>query len=216
MRFWRRTVPAAGLLVILGACRVWAASSATINIDVTISASLSVSIDAGSSSTQTVTWSAALPNQALASASTATVLNDSGARTEKWSLSTDAGSIDTGGASPGTWSLAASTTAVGPDQFAVQAVFGSSNTAAGGCPAAASTDWNASYAPLLTTSPVTYTSTIFADPSLNAGGGTPSPDVAAGQIYAGSKRALCWRVIAPSSTSTTDTQNIQIIITAAP
>ena len=56
------------------------------------------------------------------------------------------------------------------------------------------------------------------DPFLTAGGGTSKPDTASGphdgRVLAGSKRALCWRVVAPSATSTFDTQNIQIVITA--
>ena len=111
-----------------------------------------------------------------------------------------------------------SSTSVGADSFSLQAVFGSSNTAAAGCPVAASADWNQSFAPLLTAAPVTYTSTVFADSSLTNNGGTPNPDVTAGaangRMFAGDKRALCWRIITPSSTATTDTQNIQVVVTA--
>jgi hypothetical protein len=130
-------------------------------------------------------------------------------------LSTNAGSIDTGGGSAGSWSLSASSTSVGADSFAVQAVFGSSNTAAGGCPAIGSGDWNQAASPLLTAAPVTYTSAVFADASLTNGGGTPNPDVAGnGRMFANNKRALCWRIVTPSSTSTTDTQNVQVVVTA--
>ena len=35
-------------------------------------------------------------------------------------------------------------------------------------------------------------------------------------MTAGSKRALCWRIVTPNSTSTADTQNIQVIVSAQP
>ena len=220
MTFLRRTVrAAAGLLALGGAGPARAASSATVHVEVSILSALSVSVDASASSTQTVVWNTAVPNQIFTSPSTATVTNDSGARTSRWALSTNAGSINLAGG-PDAWALDASTgTLPGPDQFAVQAVFGSSNTATLNCPNGAAADWEQGFAPPLTALPVVYTSTVFADPSLNDQG-TPFPDITNGggdgRMHAGSRRALCWRIILPSSTSTVDAQNIQIIVTATP
>ena len=215
MKSRRRAVLVAAGLVLSQAFRAMAAGSAAINVDVTILANLSVEVSGSASSTQTVAWNAATPNDKLVSAATATVRNSAGGLTEKWALSTNASSLNTA-AGPDAWALAASTSAVGADQFAAQAVFGSSNTVA--CPAGASSDWDAPFAPPLTASPATYTSTVFADANLTNAGGTPNPDITAGgadgRMHAGSRRALCWRIITPSSTSTVDTQNVQIIVTA--
>ena len=203
----------------LGASRAEAANPSFLNIDVSITANLSVAVNGAQSSTHTTSWNTATSSAKLVSAATATVTNDSGGQTEKWALSTNANSIDTGGGSPGNWALQTTTAPAlpGADQFALQAVFGSSNTVAAGCPVDTSTDWNQSYASPLTASPVTYTNAVFSDTSLN-NNGTQNPDVTAGgangRMFAGSKRALCWRVITPSSTGTTNTQNVQVIITA--
>lgn len=218
MRAWRKAARVAGLIAALAFTvrPARAASSATISIDVTILANLSVEVSGSASSTQAATWDAATPNAKLVSPSTATVTNTSGGLTEKWALAAGANSIAQAGTD--NWSLAASSSSVGPDQFAVQAVFGSSNTTAGNCPDASSTTWNASYAPALSASPVNYTSSVFAAATLDEGGGTPNPDItggaANGRMHAASRRALCWRVITPSSTSTAENQNIQIIVTA--
>ena len=194
--------------------RVEAANPAYLNINVTITANLSVAVNESQTSTQTAAWNAATANAKLVSPSSATVSNDSGGQTERWALSTNAGSINTMGGTDN-WTLAASSTSVGGDAYAVQAVFGSSNTIASGCPITTSGDWDSSFAPLLTTGAATYTNTRFADTSLNASGGTQNPDVPGnGRMRSNSKRALCWRVISPDSTSTSDTQNIQVIITA--
>ena len=197
---------------------VGAGTTAYLNIDVTITANLSVNVDAASSSTQAATWDVSVANDKFpqGTSSSATVTNDSGAQTEKWALSTNAQSIDTTGGAE-TWGLSASSSVVSIDSFSVQAVFGSSQTLAGGCPLGSAANWNNDVAPVLTTSPVTYTSTKFADPLLN-NAGTPNPDVTAGgangRMHATSKRALCWRVITPLSTSTVHKQNIQVIVTA--
>lgn len=225
MSRWRAAVKKAALLLLtLGAAGpLFAASSATINIDVTINASLSVAVDSLNSSTYTgVSWNPGTPNQQLVSASTVTVTNDSGGLTEKWALSTNAQSINKAG-NASVWTLETSTSPAlpGPDQFALQAVFGSSNTASGSCPGVGAAAWNQSFASPLTTTPVLYTSTVFADTldaGMNSGGGTADPDVSSGpnngRVYAGDSRALCWRIIAPNTTQTVDTQNIQITITA--
>ena len=189
-----------------------AATPARVNINVTITASLSVSVDGIASSTRTHAWSGT-PNQIFDNtASSITVLNDTGILTEKWALSTNANSINAGGTS---WSLGASTSAVGADTFAMQAVFGSSNTAVGGCTSANGTTWNDStLATPLTSSAVTYTSTKLASSQLTNLGGSQAPDLATGEMYAGNKRALCYRVVMPQSTSVTATQNVQVIVTA--
>lgn len=208
---------AALALLLAGAGRALAASSAALHIDVTIAANLSVEVNAADSSTQSVIWSAATPNQAFTNdASSVTVRNDTGGLTEKWALSAAPVSINQGGG-PDNWTLAASSSAVGPDEFSLQAVFGSSKTAVTGCLGAASSDWNEAYAQPLTASPVNYTSTSFAGLNLN-NDGTPLPDItggaANGRMHAGSQRALCWRLITPNSTSTTQTQSVQITVTA--
>lgn len=210
------------LLLLAAAGPLFAASEADVDIDVTIAGALSVSVDAVHSSTRGAVWDASVPNQQLVSASSVTITNDSGGLTEKWALSTDAQSVNAAGGSA-VWTLASSTSPAlpGDDQFAVQAVFGSSNTAAGSCPGVGAQAWNEGFAQPLTAVPVTYTSTVFADTldaAMNAGGATAAPDVSSGphdgRVFASHKRALCWRVIAPYTSSTADTQNIQIIVTA--
>lgn len=217
LKSWRRLLAGAALALALGQGRnALAASSATINLDVTILATLSVSVNALASSTETsINWDTGNPNQRIGAASTVTVRNDSGGLTERWALSTNPGSLNVGGGSD-VWSLDTSTdTLPGADQYTVQAVFGSSNTLA--CPAGAASDWDQGYAKPLTTGPQVYGSTgdnLFADPNLN-NAGTPDPDVPAlDRVWAGSQRALCWRLIMPASTSVVETQNIQITVTA--
>ena len=184
-------------------------ATAYLNIDVQIVANLSVSVNNAASSTETVTWTVG-GTQALVQTATNTVLNNSGAQTEKWALSTNGTSMSQG--SGGSWSLGTSTTSVGADTFALQAVFGSSQTAS--CLANNAATWNNGVqAPLMTVVPTTYTNSVFAASALNTDG-EYQPDTAAGRIVAGHQRALCWRIIAPDSTSTLDTQNVQVIITA--
>ena len=101
-----RKMTATGLALLalgwLGVGSAQAANPAYLNIDVAVVANLSVAVNGVTSSTDTsASWNTATPNQALASASSATVTNNSGAQTEKWALSTNAKSIDTGVASPG-------------------------------------------------------------------------------------------------------------------
>ena len=206
-----------GLAAALGATQAQAATSAALNIDVQVTANLSVNVNGYASSTDTlVSWNTASPNAKLVAASSSTVTNDSGAQTEKWALSTNATSIDQG--SQGAWSLSSSSSSVGADSFALQAVFGSSNTAAGGCPNGASSDWDSGFAPPLTASPATYTHLAFADSSLSSAGGLFNPDTASGggdgRMQAADKRALCWRIVTPASSSSVDTQNVQVVVTA--
>ena len=202
-----------GLLAAAAAAQAVTTNPAYLNINVTITQNLSVLVSETASSTQTIAWNTANVNDRLVSPSSATVRNDSGAQTERWQLSTNLNSIPASGTDQ--WALSTDSSAVGAEQFSLQAVFGSSNTAAGGCPAFNSGDWDQASATEITNSLVTYTSSVFADASLTNGGGTPNPDVAgSGRMVANSKRALCWRVITPASTVATATQNIQLIVTA--
>jgi hypothetical protein len=203
------------LLLLALAAGARAANPARLNINVSITQNLSVSVNAADTSTNTVPWSTANPNERLVPVglTTSTVLNDSGAQTERWQLSTNAQTIPASGSE--FWTLSVDSSAVAAEQFALQAVFGSSNTAA--CPIAAAADWDQDTATEITTTPEFYTSTRFTDAALDGGvnGGTPEPDVpASGRMHAGSFRALCWRVIAPASTAASATQNIQLIVTA--
>ena len=202
-------------------------TTAYLNIDVTVSAQLSVEVNSLATSTQTVAWS--VTSSSMVSPSSATVTNNSTGLSERWELSTNPTSLDQG--SNGSWNLQTSTTgSIGQDQFALQAVFGSTNTVAGAagsapgaCPSVSSTDWNQSFAPAVTTSLVSYSSTTFADSSLDISGASANPDctsaggscVANGDMFANDYRALCWRVLGPSSVSSTDNQIVQVIVTAA-
>jgi hypothetical protein len=208
-------------LAWLAPAKANAANPAYLNIDVSVTETLSVAVNGVATSSVTANWNTANPNQLIVGSS-ATVLNNAGGP-ETWELSTNANSIDTG--SQGNWTLVTTTTsAPGSNAFAVQAVFGSSSTAAGngtgngnnGCPLTSSTDWNASFAPPLTSGVVAYSNTKFADSSLTFNG-TPNTDGApnAGDLLNTSARALCWRLEMPSATTITDTQNIQVIVTAA-
>ena len=218
-----RTAALAAVLMGAGLAAAQAANPAKLDIEVLVTSNLSVSVNGVAESTVTVSWNAATPNADLVNnTSSATVANNSGAQTETWELSTLASSIDQG--SSGAWTLVTSTapSLPGADQFALQAVFGSTNTTASGCPAGTAADWNAGYAAPLTTSVQTYTSTLFADASLNTSGGSPDPDNPAitssgnnGDMLAGDSRALCWRIITPSSISTVDNQTVQLVVTAA-
>ena len=205
---------ALGLLAIAASsAQAVTTNPARLNIEVTITQNLSVLVNEFASSTQTVPWNAANPNDRLVSPSSATVRNDSGAQTERWQLSTNLNSIPASGTD--VWTVSTDSSSVGAEQFALQAVFGSSNTAAGGCPAFNSGDWDEAASEEVTNVPATYTSTRFADASLTNLGGTPNPDVAgSGRMFAGSKRALCWRVITPASTVASATQNVQLTVTA--
>lgn len=209
---------AAALLFIPGSASAAAGSPSYLNIDVAIVSQVSVAVNDVNKSTYTgVSWNTANANQELVAGSSTTVTNDSSV-SERWALSAASRSSNIAG-NAGSWSLVGSTSPAlpGADQFAVQAVFGSSNTAAGGCPGAGDGAWNdGSAAPLLSTQQL-YSSSLFAAASLSAGGGLPGPDNGGtGYMLAGAKRVLCWRIIAPGSTTTTDAQNIQLVVTAQP
>ena len=210
----KKTWLALGLALTWLGTAAEAANPARLNINVQVTANLSVAVNGTNTSTQTVNWNTATPNDRLVSPTTSTVLNDSGGQTERWQLSTNLNSINTANGAD-SWTVATDSSSVGANAFALQAVFGSSNTASGGCPAFNAASWDASYATEVTDTPATYTSSVFADSTLNNAGGTPNPDVAGnGRMFANSRRALCWRVITPSTTDTTDTQNIQLTVTA--
>jgi hypothetical protein len=207
------------ILALAGAATgAQAANPARLNIDVTITAAMSVAVNGAASSTQTVAWSGT-PNQQFANdGSSVTVLNDTGILSEKWALSSNGASINTVTVGGSSWTLKGSSTAIGADSFALQAVFGSSRTVPTGCLGTGAATWNDSVtAPLISATPVTYTATTFAAAALN-NDGTYQPDVTSGGgnglIHAGNRRALCWRVIMPDSTSTTETQNVQVTVTA--
>ena len=202
-------------------------TTAYLDIDVSVSAQLSVEVNSLETSTQSVGWTET--NQDMVSPSSATVTNNSTGLSERWELSTNSQSSDQG--TGGSWSLQTSTTgSIGQNQFALQAVFGSTNTvagaagsASGACPSVSSSDWNQSFAPAITTTPQYYTSTNFADPSLSISGASANPDctsaggscVANGDMFDNDYRALCWRILGPSSVSNTDNQVVQVIVTAA-
>jgi hypothetical protein len=198
------------LLGLASNARAVISSTATLNIDVTITGSKSVSVNNFNASTVTINWTGT-PNAGLVPSSTATVNNNSGILTETWALSASSNSIDEG-ANNSPWANTGSTATVGNNQFAVQAVFGSSGTTT--CPAGTAADWNSTYAPPLSVTLQTYSTTLFADSNLNTAPGTYLPDGGTNQLYAGAQRVLCWRIITPSSITNTDTQNIQIVVTA--
>lgn len=209
----------AGLVAL--AClagKAGASATAYLNINVTFNNAMSVTVDSVETSTYVKNWTTA--NEVLRSVSSATVSNNS-IVTERWKLYTNDTSLTTSGSS---WTLVGSTSlaAVGPDQFALQAVFGSSHTAETGCNSATDAGtWNLTpNAPPLSyswASGVQYTSAgALASPELTASGGLSTPDVGTngGSMYGGGKRALCWRIIAPQSTTATQTQIVQVIVAA--
>ena len=179
------------------AARASAATSPSyLNINVTISNNLSVTVDTLQTSSQTVSWSGAAT---LVAAATATVVNDSGYISERWSLSTTASSFDL------------ATGAAAADQVALQAVFGPAGVAAGVCSGAI---WsNGTSAPVLSTSQTQYTQTVLADTLTSAGAYQPDM-VASNRVSAGTTRALCWKLAMPTSTSITGTQVVPVVVTA--
>ena len=220
---WTWTALAVAALGLVGAGRASAAagSPSYLNIDVTVNAQVSVAVNGVNSSTNTaLVWNTNTANQEFTAgtqSSSVTVKNDS-AVTEKWFLSGSTNSVNTSGVGTLSWTLNGSSTSVGADAYALQAVFGSTNTTASGCPANGATDWNnGNSAPSLTGVPAQYTDVRFADSTLNTSGGLFAPSTgvgAAAKMYASQTRALCWRVIMPATSSTVDPQNIQLVVTA--
>lgn len=221
-RYLQRAGPwlfAAALACLPGRAAAAVGSPSSLNIDVMIVGQVSVSVNSVNNSTYTagLVWNTANANQELVAASSTTVTNDA-AVSERWQLSAAGRSSNIAG-NPESWNLIGSTAPAlpGADQFAVQAVFGSSNTAAGGCPGVGDAAWNDGSAEPLASTTKLYTTTRFAAPSLNAAGGLPGPDTGGtGYMLAGGVRALCWRIIMPASTATTDPQNLQLVVTAQP
>jgi hypothetical protein len=209
---WKALMVGLALAVVgLTADRAYAGNGVQLNIDVTIVNSLSVAISTAQTSTMTYQWDSA--NREKVAATTSTVTNDSGGLTEKWNLKTIAQAIMSGGSVA--WDLQASTKAadVGAEQFSVMAQMLPDGTV--GCPAFGDASWLANGAPnLLNTAAQIYGAAFAGGNAYQGTGG--APDVPASQnMWAGSRRALCWKVIGPTtSANTTGTENIQIIITA--
>jgi hypothetical protein len=198
-------------------------TTANLNIDVSIGGSKSVTVNGTgtptASTSTTQSFSGLGANALYANLSTASVQNNSGILSEGWELSSGNSLDAVSGA--GAWTLGSSTAPLpGAETFALQAVFGSSMTSS--CPLTSGTEWNSTAtAPLLTASPVPYTSTTFADSNLATGGAnTYKPDdTVAFKMYASNatgagNRALCYRLILPLSTAASDTQIVQIVVTA--
>jgi len=207
------TLAVSGLSLAVSNAR--ATSPAVLNLDVTITAAKSVTVNGVYSSTDSasVTWSGVANASFTALSQSSVTVANNGVVTEGWELSTNPYTIDTSNVSGSSWAVIGSTlTLPGPNQVALQAVFGSSQTVAAGCPAVGSPDWNSSEAAPVTGSVAQYTSALYADQSLN-NNGTPNPD-SGSNLYAASQRALCWKLIMPNSTSTQDNQNVQLIVTA--
>ena len=206
----------AALLSLSGTA--WAVAGATsyLNIDVTFVQTLSVAVNTVNSSTYTAAWNGSA-NQQYFSGSSTTVTNDSGVFTEKWKLFTNPTSFSVGAA---TWTLSGSTITVGADMFMIQAVFGSSQTSAGGCLAATATGtYNSlTVAPILPTTiagGLQYTSSQLSSSELvNNGTSQPDSGLNGGSMFGGSQRALCWRMIMPASTVATQTQIVQVGVAA--
>ena len=210
----------------LGVGKAYAVSTtAYLNIDVTIIAQVSVAVNSVVSSTYgTVSWNTNIANQEFTAGtqgSSVTVTNDS-AVIEKWWLSASTSSVNLAGNGTA-WTVSATTAnpatgvlEVAPDAFALQAVFGSSGTLAGACPANGAADWTiGATAPPLAGSLQQYTDARFADQTVGGLGAKPDSGTgAASKMLASGKRVLCWRALMPVSTSVTDQQNIQLIVTA--
>lgn len=228
---WGIAAALAAALAGLGAKGAWAfTSTATLDIEVIVQSNLAVSINGQTESTTTITWGGiANASFTAVNQASATVKNESGTQDERWEFYASANSIDQGSA--GNWANSGSTTSVGSDQFALQAVLGSSNTAASGCPTNGAADWGGAYAPALNGTHVLYDGTsshLLADTNLSTNGGSSAEsdynDTGSsiyqaggyqdGDMLAGDQRALCWRMIMPSSVSNTDAQTVQLSVTA--
>jgi hypothetical protein len=225
-----------------GGERVWAALTPTATLDLvaTFNTSLSVKIDGLQYSTRTMSG---LTQGQTVVPSSGTVTNDS-SLTEKWSL--------TAADVTGNWTLVATTgtgttsgtqaagtgcqgatpsgTCPGLDQFALQALFISSDAAAA-CPSAVTTDWDL-VASTVSAVPQTFGKLQFADTKAGvacvAGEACGNPDTAGGtgdgdmlsQVLGGGVgvRGLCVRLMAPQSVNVAGAtaQTIALTITAGP
>ena len=222
----------AGLLALgasLGGVRSWAGNtSATANlmIDVTVNANVSVIINSVVNSSVSVP-SVTPGGAAVISPSSSTVSNNGTGVTEFWKLSS-ANAIDSNTNGAG-WTLASSTGTM--DQFALQALFISSNAAANDCTATvAAADWNQAYAAPLTATPVYYRSSSYASGAMFADQTTigtvkGNPDYASGGLNDGRMmpssagggagvRGFCYRIMPPASVSGLDNQILYVTVTA--
>ena len=168
----------------------------------------------------------------MVSNTTATVKDTAtGGLLEYWKLSsTNAYDSSSQGAG---WTLVTSTNGAGSpgtDQFALQALFVSSNAAAADCQGAVTSnnDWDATYAKPLTTNPAYYTTTgtggYFADQT-SLGGSNGDPDITSGgslnrmRVFGSGaglgQRGLCYRIIPPTGVSSPNNQILYVIVTAA-
>ena len=205
--------------------RVWAAASnpARLTIDVTVNTTLSVKVNSQASSTMTDT--ANVGGAPSVNTATATVASDATGVNEFWDLS----SQDAVKKADGTtvWTLATSTFgAAGPasDKFALQAMFISSNAAAGDCTATlgpADAEWDGLNAPALTTGLQRYTTgaagkfahqtTITGakgDPDFTAGGND-------GRMRPSGFRGFCYRIVPPTDTSYISNVMLYLTVTAS-
>ena len=217
--------------------RAQANFASTMTIDIAITASKSVSIVTSGVNTSTVTplsaWSSV--STCVVSATSSTIINDSGGIAESWALMTFAAS-GVGGAG---WSLATTTGSMAVDTFALQAVFVSSNTpglpTAVVCPGVNASTWTISGTrdTIVTGLNKTYDGTLttghfvgVVDALGNDGSGLAVPDggITSSTMYANytdpskgkyGQRGLCWRVVGPPyTTSPATNQKINLLITA--
>lgn len=201
-------------------------TNARLTIDVSVNANLSVKLDGVDTSTRT---DAVTPGgtPAVNSGSTITVTSDATGVNEFWKLSSANAPKKLDGSAG--WTLATSTSGAGgpsTDQFALQALFVSSNTVAGGCPAGGASDWDQARSVPLSATPQTYTKQTgnggagrFAHPT-DVGGATGDPDINAagandGRMRVAGKRGLCYRIIPPSDVTFTDNVLVYLTVTAS-
>jgi hypothetical protein len=214
-------------------------SSATLNIDVTVNAATAVSIDSlGVSSSIAISWNPATRQVSSNDQVSSATVKNPGNLTERWSLTTTATSINANnvGGDVLTWAMINSTgtTGVNDDQFAVEAVFASSATTNAQCPVDAAAIWTDTATVVFNTSlgaTAYYGEGTNLDQYVNVldTHGTACPDTGCNASGTGNTakmfafnatsgvglRALCWRVILPTGTSSANNQIIPIIVTAS-
>ena len=146
--------------------------------------------------------------------------SDATAINEFWKLGSENASKKSDGSLG--WTLQTSSSNLGTDQFAMQALFISSKAALGDCPPAADTAWNQANAAPLTSSAVTYTHGLstgkfayqtlingdFGDPDFTTGGND-------GRMKPGSSRGFCYRIVPPSDVTFTEEVMAYVIVTAS-
>ncbi len=203
---------AATLALGIGVKSARAANPADLDLWVTFSGQLSVAVDGTTPSSVTLygysgsaTTAGNPGSNAFAAPVTSDTVTNDGSIVERWEVdaSTQSGNGNweltdaTGTAAPannGQGQIACVGTCPGANQYAIQALFVSSMTAAGaygtanGCPYLTASDWNGNVStvpahtgfPSLAANPTedfsVYTSTELADPTINALGGNGYPD----------------------------------------